>query len=192
MSGSTPASISNAGEVMACRRLNQRRWRNFKANRRAYWSLWIFGFLFGLSLFAEFWPTTSRCWCSYRGELHTPIFTFYSETAFGGDFRTEAKYRDPEVQCLIVSGGVRTAWMIPRASWNGWRRARSRGAMPGWMIWPPIPYSATTRSTTSAARPLAARCRTLAGHRRHRARRAGAGDLRVPPVGVLRADRDAD
>ena len=34
--------------------LNQRRWRNFKRNRRAYWSLWIFGILFGLSLFAEF------------------------------------------------------------------------------------------------------------------------------------------
>ncbi|MBL9052583.1 MAG: ABC transporter permease, partial [Tabrizicola sp.] len=33
--------------------LNQRRWRNFKANRRAYWSLWIFLFLYGLSLFAE-------------------------------------------------------------------------------------------------------------------------------------------
>lgn len=26
--------------------LNQRRWRNFKANRRGWWSLWIFLFLF--------------------------------------------------------------------------------------------------------------------------------------------------
>ena len=30
--------------------LNQRRWRNFKANRRAYWSLIVFSILFGLSL----------------------------------------------------------------------------------------------------------------------------------------------
>ena len=33
--------------------LNRRRWQNFKANRRGYWSLWIFLILFGLSLFAE-------------------------------------------------------------------------------------------------------------------------------------------
>ena len=34
--------------------LNQRRWRNFKRNRRAFWSLIIFAVLFGVSLFAEF------------------------------------------------------------------------------------------------------------------------------------------
>ena len=33
--------------------VNQRRWQNFKANRRGYASLWIFIILFGLSLFAE-------------------------------------------------------------------------------------------------------------------------------------------
>ena len=33
--------------------LAQRRWRNFKANRRGYWSLWIFSILFVLSLFAD-------------------------------------------------------------------------------------------------------------------------------------------
>ncbi|MFV0382596.1 MAG: ABC transporter permease, partial [Paracoccus sp. (in: a-proteobacteria)] len=34
--------------------LNRRRWRNFRANGRAYWSLLVFSVLFGLSLFAEF------------------------------------------------------------------------------------------------------------------------------------------
>ena len=34
--------------------LNQRRWRNFRKNRRAFWSLIIFAVLFGLSLLAEF------------------------------------------------------------------------------------------------------------------------------------------
>ena len=34
--------------------LNRRRLRNFRSNRRAVWSLWIFGTLFFLSLFAEF------------------------------------------------------------------------------------------------------------------------------------------
>ena len=37
---------------MALSPLNQRRWRNFKTNRRAYVSLWLFAILFGLSIFA--------------------------------------------------------------------------------------------------------------------------------------------
>ncbi|MFN7267773.1 MAG: ABC transporter permease, partial [Cereibacter sp.] len=38
---------------MALSPLNRRRWRNFRANRRAFWSLVLFSILFGLSLFAE-------------------------------------------------------------------------------------------------------------------------------------------
>ena len=34
--------------------LNQRRWRNFKANRRGFVSLWLFGVIFFVTLFAEF------------------------------------------------------------------------------------------------------------------------------------------
>jgi microcin C transport system permease protein len=33
--------------------LNQRRWRNFKANKRAFYSLILFSILYGLSLCAE-------------------------------------------------------------------------------------------------------------------------------------------
>ncbi len=75
--------------------LNQRRWRNFKANRRALWSLWIFSFLFVLSLFAEFLANDKPIIVNYRGSYYTPIFNFYPETAFGGDFQTEAVYRYP-------------------------------------------------------------------------------------------------
>ena len=35
-----------------------------------------------------------------------PIFTFYPETRFGGDFKTEAAYKEVEVECLILSGGL--------------------------------------------------------------------------------------
>ena len=34
--------------------INRRRWRNFKANRRGYWSFWVFLALFLVTLFAEF------------------------------------------------------------------------------------------------------------------------------------------
>jgi hypothetical protein len=49
------------------------------------------------------------------GRYYTPIFNFYPETAFGGDFRTEAVYRDIEVQCLIVSGGLEDCFDDPEA-----------------------------------------------------------------------------
>ena len=54
---------------MALSPLNQRRWRNFKANRRAFWSLWLLAVLFGLSLFAEVLANDKPLLVSYRGEL---------------------------------------------------------------------------------------------------------------------------
>ena len=51
--------------------LNQRRWRNFTANRRAYWSMILFAVLFGLTLFAEVLANDKPLLVSYRGEMHT-------------------------------------------------------------------------------------------------------------------------
>ena len=75
---------------MALSPLNRRRWNNFRRNKRAYWSMWIFAVLFGLTLFAEFLANDKPILVSYRGEIFTPVFKFYPETAFGGDFQTEA------------------------------------------------------------------------------------------------------
>ena len=50
--------------------LNQRRWRNFKANRRAVWSLGIFLVLFVVSLMAEVVANDKPIVVSYRGGLH--------------------------------------------------------------------------------------------------------------------------
>ena len=96
----------------------------FAANQRGrYWSLCVFAILFGLSLFAEFVANDKPILVQYRGEYYTPIFKFYPETAFGGDFQTEAVYRDPEVQCLIASGGWISVSTIPRGD-RGRRRRR--------------------------------------------------------------------
>ena len=54
--------------------INARRWRNFRRNRRAYWSLWIFGILFGLSLMAEFVANDKPILVQYQGGLHMPVF----------------------------------------------------------------------------------------------------------------------
>ncbi|NNF71793.1 MAG: ABC transporter permease [Rhodobacteraceae bacterium] len=137
--------------------LNQRRWRNFKRNRRALWSLWIFAVIFGLSLMAEFIANDKPIAVSYRGELHMPLFNFYPETAFGGDLRTEAVYGDVEVQCLIVSGGLETCFDDPEGILADAEDGVVDGAdiEKGWMIWPPIPYSYNTINDIEGSAPSA-------------------------------------
>ena len=85
--------------------LTQRRLRNFRANKRGYWSLWIFLTLFIVALFAEFVANDKPFLVIYEGELYLPAFKAYPETTFGGDFETEADYRDPYVAGLIEAEG---------------------------------------------------------------------------------------
>jgi len=92
---------------MAMSPLNQRRWRNFKANKRGYWSMWIFLGLFVISLFAELVANDKPLLVSFNGEIRSPLMSFYPETAFGGEYETEADYRDPVVRCLIRTTGSR-------------------------------------------------------------------------------------
>lgn len=99
--------------------INQRRLENFKANKRGYWSMILFLGLFVLSLFAEVIANDKPLLISVKGEFYTPFLVTYPETTFGGDFETEADYRDPFVSELIEEEG-------------------------GWIFWPPIPYSYTT------------------------------------------------
>jgi microcin C transport system permease protein len=130
---------------MALSPLNQRRWRNFTANRRAYWSLVIFSVLFGLSLFAEVLANDKPLFVSYRGEWRLPFLSFYSERDFGGDFQTEANYRAIEVQCLIKTGGLVSCFDDPKAMADavdaGSFDPATEGFHQGRMIWAPIPYS---------------------------------------------------
>ena len=136
--------------------LNQRRWRNFRRNKRAYWSLWVFSILFGLSLFAEFLAYDKPILVRYQGEFYTPIWNFYPETAFGGDFRTEAVYRDPEVRCLIATGGMDICFDDPEGYLDDAQDGIVEGEeiTRGWMIWPLIPYSYDTPVDRPGAAPL--------------------------------------
>ena len=137
--------------------LNQRRWRNFKANKRAHWSLMIFAVLYGLSLFAEVLANDHPLLVSYRGELRAPFLRFHSEASFGGDFKTEANYRDPIVQCLIISGGVQTCFDTPEVTLKAAQDGTLQDAdfMKGWMIWPLIPYKFDTINNVDGAAPSA-------------------------------------
>ena len=145
------------GADMALSPLNQRRWRNFKANRRAFWSLIIFSILYGFTLCAELVANDKPLLVQYNGEWHVPFARFYPETAFGGDFRTEAKYKDPEVRCLIRSQGDQACFdtpyeIIAAIDAGTWADA-PEGFTPGTILWPLIPFSYTTINDLGRAAP---------------------------------------
>src|SRR5262249_55004197 len=98
--------------------LNQRRWRNFRTNKRGFWSLWIFVALFLFTLPAEFVANEKPIFIWYDGKAYMPVLYSYPQTTFGGDFETEADYRDP--------------YIIQQISAKGW------------MFWPLIPFSYRT------------------------------------------------
>ncbi len=99
--------------------LTARRLANFRANKRGFWSLWIFAVLFVLSLLAEFIANDRPIVVWYDGALYTPSLTRYAETTFGGEFATEADYSDPYVQKKIRENG--------------------------WIVWPAVPYRYDTQ-----------------------------------------------
>ncbi|WP_139247986.1 ABC transporter permease [Hyphomicrobium sp. CS1GBMeth3] len=97
--------------------INARRWANFKANRRGYWSLILFLVLFVVTLFAELIANDRPLIARYKGETLFPVLVDYPESKFGG-FLAVTDYRDPMIIDEIEANG--------------------------WMLWPPIRYSYDT------------------------------------------------
>lgn len=102
---------------MALSPLNRRRLANFKANRRGWWSLWIFLALFIVTLGAEFIANERPILVSYKGELLVPALVTYPESKFGG-FLATTNYRQPYIAEEIEANG--------------------------WAIWPPVRFDYTT------------------------------------------------
>lgn len=97
--------------------INQRRWYNFKANRRGYWSLWVFLGVFLISMFADVIANDRPIIASYKGEILLPFLYDYPEEKIGG-FLATIDYKE--------------------------EFAREEFKAHGWMIWPPIRYSYNT------------------------------------------------
>lgn len=100
--------------------LFQQRIRVFKKNRRGYIACYVFLFCFCVSLFAECIANDRPIVIYTHQAFYFPVFKRYTEVTFGGDFLTEADYRDPYVKDLIETKGQ------------------------GWMVWPPVPFSYRT------------------------------------------------
>jgi|TARA_R110000851_G_scaffold1652_2_gene6420 microcin C transport system permease protein len=90
----------------------------FKANRRAWVSLWLFTALFVLSLFAELIANDKPIVMQYDGQWYVPLLVDYPETEFDAFLPTRTDYLDPFIQQQIKDHG--------------------------WALWPAIPYSYQT------------------------------------------------
>ena len=170
--------------------MNQRRLANFRANRRGYWSFWIFLVLFVLSLFAEFIANDRPILVRYKGELLFAGLRRTIRRRSSAASSPQTDYRDPVIAKEIEENG--------------------------WVIWPPIRFAYRTPSTSTcrraapspptwmlAGRACASRSRRSAGFANGACRdlewnwlgtddqgprRAGARDLRLPHLGAVRAD----
>ena len=66
--------------------VNRARWLRFKANRRAWWSLWIFTVVFALSLVSELVANEKPLLIWFDGKPYAPLINDYTELDFGGGF----------------------------------------------------------------------------------------------------------
>ena len=90
----------------------------FYKNKRAFWSLVLFGIIFFLSLFSELIANDKPLIIKYNNQILFPTLTTYTDEFFGGDFPTPADYNNKLIKEQINAHG--------------------------WMIMPPIPYSFNT------------------------------------------------
>ena len=54
--------------------MTARRIVNFRANKRGYWSMWIFLVLFLITLFAEFIANDKPLLVRFDGDFYAPVF----------------------------------------------------------------------------------------------------------------------
>jgi len=96
--------------------LTRQRFTRFRRSKRSWISLWILGTVFVISLFSEFVANNKPIIMGYDGRLYFPVVKFYPSTEFGGQYRTQANYRQ-----LVQSESFEDAG--------------------GWAVWPIVPYS---------------------------------------------------
>lgn len=114
LGGATPGPQRGAASASPAARA----WQRFQRHRRGYISLWIFGVLFGISLFAGVLSNDRPLLASYQGQWYTPLWHDYPETTFGGDFLAPTEWHDPFIQRQFAQDGNWALWPLNRYSFN--------------------------------------------------------------------------
>lgn len=74
-------------------------------NKRSKVALLFLGIIMLVSFFAEFIANDKPILLKYDGEYYFPIFKVYTDARFGGDFPTEANYKDEFIRKNIEENG---------------------------------------------------------------------------------------
>ncbi len=85
--------------------IGKRRWNSFKSNKKAYYSLWIFAIIFGISLLANVLINDRPLIVYYKGGFYFPIVKDYPESVFGGNLASYTDYKDPYIEKSIDDNG---------------------------------------------------------------------------------------
>jgi len=96
--------------------ITRRRLGNFRANKRGWWSFWLFSVLFLVTLFAEFIANDRPLLVHVDDRWLVPVLVDYAESDVVADgLPTIADWHDPEMERAIAERG--------------------------WAIWPPIRFA---------------------------------------------------
>lgn len=71
----------------------QRKLSKFKQNKRAYYSFHIILWSFLISLFSPVLINNKPLLVKWEGSYYSPVFFFYADKTFGGDYETEPNYK---------------------------------------------------------------------------------------------------
>jgi microcin C transport system permease protein len=109
--------------------LARRQWRRFRSIKRGYYSAVILVALLVLSCGAELLINNRALIVNYQGQLYFPTYgAFLPGTTFGFDYAYETNYRDLE-------------------------RRLDEGGIDGWVVLPPVPYSAFENDLNESTYP---------------------------------------
>lgn len=98
--------------------LTRRRLSNFRRNRRAFISLWLFGLITIICLFAELIANDKPIAIHYKDNWYAPIIISYPETTFGGFLESETDYKDSFLKDAILEAGGTIYWAPIRFSYD--------------------------------------------------------------------------
>lgn len=108
--------------------LLQKQLQRFRKNRRAFWSLLIVAFFFGLSLGAELLCNNRPYVMRFENEWFFPLFKYYPASRFGEEVQVETDYKALRTTERYLKGN-------------------------NWMILPPIPYGSSESVTNLPGPP---------------------------------------
>jgi microcin C transport system permease protein len=103
--GSEPLAATAPARRATSLSPNQRAWARFKRNRLGYLSLFVFGAMLIVGIFAELFSSEHPLVARYNGEWFFPIVNNPPDTRFGGDFSTPTDWHDPFIQQRFAKDG---------------------------------------------------------------------------------------